>query len=95
MTAAIDGLRSSLALAQSYAQALVEGTWDLKAAADVLEELPSTMLSARDARRLTTTEAAEACGITQTTYWRIENNKVDPSLSSVIAILRWLGGDPS
>ena len=54
-------------------------------------KLVGEILDARKERGLTQAELDALCGVNQTHIARIENNKSDPQLSTILRILRPLG----
>lgn len=89
-------LRKAMARVTQLASRLIEEETSYSDVADLLENLAPVMLQTRRARGQNTVEAAEQCGLGQTTYWRTESGAVDePRLSTIVAILRWLDGGDS
>jgi transcriptional regulator with XRE-family HTH domain len=55
----------------------------------VLGELPVICRETRRRKRLSMREAGEQAGISPSTFCRVEARTGDPSLSAIVAILRW------
>ena len=58
---------------------------------DFQVKLVGEILAARKERGMTQAELDALCGVRQTHIARIENNKADPQLSTILKILRPLG----
>jgi hypothetical protein len=59
---------------------------------EVLDALPLLVRERRRQLKLTLREAGEAAGVGFNTLYRVESRIGECSLSSAVAILRWLGG---
>lgn len=59
-------------------------------AADVVDDLPDLVESARLADELTQRAAGAQIGISQGSVWRLEQRKHPPSQHTITACLRWL-----
>lgn len=60
----------------------------------VIESLPAQMSDVRAKRGLSIRAAAEEAGLAHMTWYHIETGNVTPAVDKVVAILRWLDGQP-